>query len=406
MNHTKKPTDRSYITKMIIRTTALLLSVLCVLVVIPNAGGSVSAAQKLTDATVKSYEAQLEKIAEEIKKLQGQITTTEKNTTDAMAEKTRLDKEMNLMNQKIDVTKSLIKELEISIAEKNSEIDDKQAAYEKKYAMFKERLRVTREEGQASYLAMLFGAQNLADFLSRIDRIGAMLEYDQQIMTELKNDKANLTTARNLYETQKQAQQDLLAQQQKDEKELEKLAAEAAAYIKKLESNHDYYVALYEKNKEAEEKLQAEMEAYLKKLQEQQNSKYVGGKLLWPVPTDYTRVSSYYGYRPSPITDKQELHNGIDIPAPLWTPIYASNDGKVITATEHWSYGNYIQLDHGGGWGTLYAHCAKLLVKVGDKVKRGQVIAYVGSTGYSTGNHLHYSVFEDGKRVDPMKHFS
>ena len=399
------PTDRKKIVKTALRAAAMLLAAVCVILTVPAGIEPVHAA-KLTDSKVQSFEAELAKKEEEMAKLKRSIATANSEAEKKLAEKNQLDAEVNLLISKIDLTTEFIAELEASIAEKDGEISDKQTAYEEKYALFKERLRVTHEEGQASYLEMLLGAESLADFLSRIDRIGAMLEYDNRIMRELKEEKSSLESIRTDFSTQKQKNEELLASLKKDKAELDQKVKQAASFINKYQNDAVMYKNMYEKALEEEEKLQEELQAYLEELQKKLNSKYVGGTFMWPVPLDYTRVSSEYGYRINPITGKNELHNGIDIPASYGTYIYASNAGKVTISSSHYSYGNYIMIDHGGGYATLYAHCSKLLVSVGTQVKKGQVIAYVGSTGYSTGNHLHFSLYENNKHTDPMKFFS
>ncbi len=403
-NMKKNMTDKRNIFKGALRAGAALLCVAMLVLVIPKDGGQVHAAN-LTDSKVESYEAKLAQIEKDMKNLQKQISSAKTATEKAMADKEKLDGEMSLLIKRIDTTTEFIDALSTSISEKDGEIIDKQKAYDDKYALFKERLRVTREEGEASYLQMLFGAENLADFLSRVDRIGAMLEYDNTIMRGLKEDKASLENIRSDFATQKLKQEELLASLKKDEAELEEKSKQAASYINQYKNNTAQYTSLYEKALAEEEKLTKELEAYLEELQKKLNSKFVGGTFMWPVPLDFTRISSYYGWRTSPITGKSELHNGIDIPASYGTNIYASNDGKVTIATKHYSYGNYIMIDHGGGYATLYAHCSSLLVSVGQTVKKGQVIAKVGSTGYSTGNHLHFSLYEANKHTDPMKFF-
>lgn len=404
MNNANTSTPFGFIRKAAQRGLAVLIAAVTVLVCVPSAAHTVSAS-KLTDSKVQSYESQIAAIEAQMASLKTKMTNASSNIEKTIAEKEALDREITLLIQKVDLTSAIITELNASIDQKNSEITDKETAYANKYALFKERLRVSREDGQAGYLEMLFGATSLSDFLSRIDRIGVMLEYDVRIMNELQTDKTNLESARALYNTQKSEQESYLADLRADEAELEKKRQQAESYLTRLEGDRDNYIALYEKNLAAEEQLQKELQAYLKELEAKQNNKYVGGEFMWPVPQTYVRVSSEYGGRTSPITGKYEFHNGIDIPAAYGTDIYASNDGTVTIATNHWSYGNYIMIDHGGGYATLYAHCSKLLVKKGDKVKKGQVIAKVGSTGYSTGNHLHFSMYEKSAHTDPRKWF-
>ncbi len=402
MNSSKKTTFDS-VRKKTVRASALVLCLVLAVLMIPATSQPVSA--KLSDANSQKLEAQIAALNEQMENLQTQITGTKDDIDAAIANKKKLDSEMNILIQKIALTNQLIEELSNNIAQKDGEILEREAAYADKYALFKERLRVTHEEGQITYIELLFGAQSLSDFLSRVDRVGAMLEYDTKIMQQLKDEKADLETVRADYQSKKQVQEEYLAQLKADEDELEKKKTEAASYLTKLQKNESTYLAMLEKMDAEEQKLQADLEKYLKELQEKENSKFVGGKFMWPVPTKYTRVSSPYGGRTSPITGKWEFHNGIDIPASYGVDIYASNSGTVTKAEYHWSYGNYIMVDHGGGYATLYAHCSQILVSKGDKVSRGDVIAKVGSTGSSTGNHLHFSLYESSKHTDPMKFF-
>lgn len=402
MNNTKKTTFGS-VRKKIIRASALVMCLVLAVLMIPAASQPVSA--KLSDANSQKLEAQIAALNEQMENLQTQITGNKDDIETAIANKKKLDSEMNILIQKIALTNQLIAELSNNIAQKDGEILDREAAYADKYALFKERLRVTHEEGQITYLELLFGAQSLSDFLSRVDRVGAMLEYDTKIMQQLKDEKSELETVRADYQNKKKVQEEYLASLKADEAALEKKKNEAAGYITKLQKNEKTYLAMLERMDAEEQKLQDDLQKYLKELQEKENSKFVGGKFLWPVPTKYTRVSSVYGGRTSPITGKWEFHNGIDIPASYGVDIYASNSGTVTKAEYHWSYGNYIMIDHGGGYATLYAHCSQILVSKGDKVSRGDVIAKVGSTGSSTGNHLHFSLYESSKHTDPMKFF-
>lgn len=374
-----------------------------------NSGEALSAASNFSsDSKVKGYEDQIKKADANIAALKNQIASSKQDLASAQADKEAYDKLVASYMEKISVTNDLIAELETSISEKTDEINGKQTDYEKKYELFKLRLRVTHEEGQASYLEMLLGAEDIADFLSRVDRVGSMLEYDNKIMNTLKDEKADLEEIRATLEIQKKEQETLKAQLAADEADMQKKSEEAQARIDQLKSDIATSQAYQAQNEKLREEFEAQLEARIKELEEEQkkkNSKYVGGTLQWPVPLDYTKVTSGFVWRTSPITGRRELHNGIDIPAPLGTSVYAANTGTVVIATWHYSYGNYIMIDHGGGIMTLYAHNSQLLVSVGDKVTKGQVIAKVGSTGDSTGNHCHFSVRKNGAFIDPMQYF-
>ena len=400
----RKLISRNSFTKVL----ALLLVCAAVGVNVPSAEVSAATTKYNNDPKVQSLQDQMSKLNADIKKAQSNIASASRSVANALEYKAQLDQELTLMVQKIDLQNELIAALSDSIAKKEVEIADKQTEYEEKYELFKERLRVTHEDGEASYIAMLFGSDSLADFLSRVDRIGAMLEYDNRIMNELKDDKSNLSDEKTNLESNKTEQEALAAQLAIDQLELEQKQKDNESYItslnRQIANNEAQQATLQAKI----EKLDAELDAYIKQLEEEEkkkNSKYVGGVMHWPVPTSYTKLTSECGWRTSPITGKTEFHNGADIPVPYGTDIYAANDGTVVTATEHWSYGNYVMIDHGGGVYTLYAHNSKLCVKVGDKVKRGQVIAKAGSTGQSTGVHCHFSIRENGEWINHRKYF-
>ncbi len=389
------------------RILSLLLVLSSVAAFVPTA--SVSAASKYgNDSKVQNIQDQINKVSSNLKNIQSSITSASRSVANALEYKSQLDSELTLMIQKIDLQNEYIEALKLNIIDKEAEISGKQSEYEKNYEIFKERLRVTHEDGDASYIAMLFGAESLADFLSRVDRVGAMLEYDTRIMQELQDTKADLTEERSNLEDTKAEQEKVMEDLEKEKAELEKKRTENEDYITKLNSQIRNNQAQKDALQAQIEKLDAEMEERIKQIEEEEkkkNSKYVGGVMLWPVPTKYTYITSECGWRTSPITGKSEYHNGADIPVPYGTDIYAANDGTVVTATSHWSYGNYVMIDHGGGIYTLYAHNSKLCVKVGDKVKRGDIIAKAGSTGQSTGNHCHFSIRENGVWINHKKYF-
>ncbi len=381
-----------------------LLTVLVAVTVIPDFSEPVTAAE-LTDSKVQSYEDQIAYIEAEMEKLQGQINQSQQDLSSAMANKQNIDNEIKLLSDKIELTRQLIDELDKNIVTTSAAIDEKQTEYDKQYELFKERLRITYEEGDANYLEMLFGAESLSDFLSRVDRIGAFLEYDTMVMEKLLDMQTSLETEKASYEDTRAKQAALYDELVASEAEMTAKSQEAANYITQLQLNAAQMQSLEAQNEQMRDELEQELEDYLKELEAKQNSKYVGGTFMWPVPTTYTYVSSECVWRTSPITGRAEFHNGLDIPADFGTDVYASNSGTVIKSTYHYSYGYYIMIDHGGGFVTLYAHNSKLLVSVGDTVQKGQVIAKVGSTGDSTGNHCHFSMYQNGVIIDPRTYF-
>ena len=270
MKNTIGPTAFGKVRRAAVRISALALCLVLVVLVLPAASEPVSAA--LSDAKSRELEDKIAALNQQMASLQSQISEAKDDISKAIAEKQRLDSEMNILIQKVELTAELIYELNANIEQKNGEISDREAAYARKYELFKERLRVTHEEGQVSYLQMLFGATSLSDFLSRVDRIGAMLEYDTMIMEQLKSEKNDLESARNDYQSKKAEQEKYMAELKADEASLEKKKTQAASYLNNLQNNQALYQAMLAKIDEEEQKLQATLQAYLKELQERENS--------------------------------------------------------------------------------------------------------------------------------------
>ena len=398
----KRNTQNKRVVLRAVICALLALSVLCVS--LPSFSVSGASYIGVTDANVKKLENRLDSIKKEINGLKSQINATKTNKNEALANKKYLDNQIKLTQDQIDVTTQLILTLKDNIAQKEVEIENKKQAYEKKLASFKQRLRKNREEGDISYLDMLLGSVGLSEFFIQLDRVGSMIEYDNKIMSTISDDKAALEKEKSDFEATLAYQLELQSELMTASDDLAKQANEAASYINRLlASEADFTKQLAAKEAERDA-LDKEIADYVKQLQAQ-NTKYIGGEFMWPVPTNYTYVSSECVWRNSPLSGRREFHNGIDIPVAFGTDIYASNAGTVVKSQWHNSYGYYVMIDHGGGYATLYAHNSKLLVSVGDEVARGQVIAKAGSTGDSTGNHCHFSMYENGAIINPRKYF-
>ena len=373
----------------------------CALLLIPAAFRPAEAVTQLTDATVKKYEEQLKVIAAEKAEISKKLVTARQNKSDALELKSYLDRQMNLTLEQIDTLNALIEETADKIGKKQLEIIDKKADVDHQRENFLTRLRITYEEGDASYLELLLGADSLYDFLTRVERIGYMMDYNINLMEKDQQAALDLQAEEEQLEAYQVENEKVKAQLADTEAELAQQRSETEAYLSTLEKTISANSASYAATVEREAQVNAEMEAYIKELQAKANAAYVGGEFIWPVDIKWARISSYFGWRT--LYGVKDYHRGIDIPAYSGENIYASNAGTVIKAEYHWSYGNYVIIDHGGGKSTLYAHSSKLLCKVGDKVKQGQVIAKVGTTGNSSGNHLHFEVRIDGVCQNPIE---
>ena len=355
-----------------------------------------------TDANLQAMENKLDALKKQKNEISKKLTAAKNNKAEAVKYKSYIDQQMNIVYEEVTTINELISSLDSKVKDKEAEIKAAKTERNKQLENFKQVMLLTYEGGNASYIEMVLSAENFYDFLTRVERVSSLMDYCNTVMEEMKTLENKLSIAKKDLETSLNAQLEYKEELILREAELETLQVENETYLKNLEKDISGYQSTYNSYAAEEKKIDAEIEKYLKELQEKENSAYVGGEFIWPVPRSWSRISSPYGWRT--LNGKREHHNGIDIPASKGTKIYASNGGKVITATWHYSYGNYVIIDHGGGKATLYAHASKLNCKVGDKVKQGDVIAYVGTTGHSTGNHLHFEVRINGAKQNPLNY--
>ncbi len=353
-----------------------------------------------TDATVTALEQKIKDIKNRQKEVLGKLTASKNDYSKAAEYKSYLDQQINLTQEEIDTITALIGELDTKITEKEGEIKTASGNIDNQYENFKQIMRLTYEEGDASYVEMVLGAEDFYDFLVRIEQVSSLMDYSSNLIESYRKNKMELENAKAALEGSMEAQVAYKSELDARQTELEVLHEENERVLTTLKSNIGQYTSTYNSYLKAEDELDKELERYLRELQARENAAYVGGEFNWPVPVQWKNISSPYGYRT--LNGVREFHRGIDIPAYKNTNIYASNGGKVVTATFHYSYGNYVVIDHGGGKSTLYAHANKLNCKVGDVVKKGDVIAFVGTTGHSYGNHLHFEVRINGSAKNPL----
>ena len=363
---------------------------------------AITLSTNLVYAVTKS-EATASKNEAEEKKTQAQSELNSINS-----EKTSTESEIDTLNNEIDKVQEEIDQYQVQLDNLNNEISNKQIEIDektdeiaKKEELLKKRLVTMYKTGNSSYLDVLLGSSNYIDMLSNYDAVKQIADADTELINtittqkeEIESNKKELETQKqevDTVKTQKQAKNDVLESKKSEKKEaVSKLSADAQAKQKEI----DEYTA------------QIRQAAAKKKSSSSSSAKvYTGGTFKWPCP-GYSRISDYYGYRLHPIYKKQILHKGIDMAASSGTPILAAADGTVIFASTGWNggYGNCIEIDHGGGLVTLYGHCKFLSVSTGQKVKKGQQIAGVGTTGSSTGNHLHFGVILNGSYVNPASY--
>lgn len=368
----------------------------------------------VTQSEIDALKSQKSQLASQKSSLQSTINSLQGQQNDQIALKNALDeknaitvKQILNLNEQIELHTQLIEQ-------KTKEVDEAQKVADAQLEKYKVRVRAMEESGRYNYFEVLFGASSIGEFLSLIDDIGDIMRSDKELedayrqsVKDLKAVKAEYEQAKAEMESSKTELESLKAQQEKD-------IAEATAVIASLQGDISSNSSLLSQLSAQEKALNADIQqkvAELNRQQQQQgNTGNTGspvgtGNLVWPSYCTY--ITSRQGPRVHPVTGEYKNHGGTDIAASYGSAIYAADSGTVVRSADGWNggWGNYVMINHGNGMQTLYAHMSSRAVSVGQTVSRGQTIGYVGSTGMSTGPHLHFEMYINGSRVDPQTRY-
>ena len=360
---------------------------------------------KVTQSQIDSLKKDANALAAEKKELANQLKEIRADKSQAQSQKNLLEQQINVIQSEIDNINGQIGKYDELIGLKQEEVALTQARTDEQYELFCKRVRAMEEEGETSYWSIILGSGSFAEMLDNFMMIEEIIEYDNSVMDALASLKQVLQTEQAELEDARREQEEAKAVQVAAQNELAERQAEVNSLIKDISSQEDKLEAA----EAALKREAAAMDAEIKKLEQQYAAQIANvpseSGYLWPLPASYNTLSSLYGNRIHPITRKANKHTGIDVPAPSGTNIYAAKSGVVTTSTYNRSYGNYVVVSHSDGTSTLYAHMVKRNATVGKTVKQGAVIGYVGTTGSSTGNHLHYEVRVNGNRTDPINYY-
>ena len=366
----------------------------------------------------QNYAASIEEEKKKQEEMQKELKNTEKYLKELETLKGNTQAYIKELDVRLNQLTDNIYEIESQISVKQGEIEATKLDIEKakedinsRYESMKLRIQYMYENGESSYIDMILGSQNMNELFTRAEYLSKITAYDREQLEKLQLAKEELDAKEATLIAEEAELEGLLNEAQAEQNATEDLIAAKRDVVEGYAS--DINDAEAEKKNllediETQKAIIAELEEIERKrreeaLKNQLNLTYDGGKMTWPVP-GYSRISSYYGTRPDPFgSPTQEFHSGIDIPAPRGVNIISAYDGEVAWSYYSNSAGNWVGVDHGDGIYTVYMHMSKRLVSEGDKVKKGDVLGLVGTTGRSTGNHLHFAVRQNGSYVDPLK---
>ena len=367
---------------------------------------------------IDEAQKQIDKLSAEKSETQEYITALDKKIQLKKDQIKALQKDADALQQEINAIQANIAKTEQEIDETQREIDAKQALFDQTFNEYCQRLRAMYISGQASNLEVLLTSVDISSILTRSQMIKSVSEQDSAIldslmtqMEEIEREKAALEEKRSqLNEEKKSLQEDKkvltdnIAKIEASKRELDEEVAKCNALMKKLSSQTAEYQEAIDDNEDALRKVESEIQAAYARASRSKTGTIAGstgsGSGVLSYPTAYHSISAGY-----PNYSSGRYHGGVDFPCPSGTSVCAAASGTVIAAKNlNYSYGHYLIVDHGNGLSTLYAHNTTLLVGVGDHVSKGQVIARSGSTGNSTGPHVHFEVRVNGTRVNPFNY--
>lgn len=372
----------------------ITLIILTFIIILLISFGSIVIAENLNDLQNKKNE------------LQNEITQTNEQISDLQIELTENLEQLNNLNAEISTYESEISSLEENLTKISQEIDKVtkqlnivQENYNIQKETLENRILAIYETGDIYYLDVLLNSNSVSEFISNYYLIGQIAKYDNEILENIERQKVQIESIQKSLTERKQNLQALKKNKEKTAISMENSKIIRNSYIAKLSDDEK---AMQEKIDKYQTELNS-LDAQITLLTQLNiGEDFVGGEFIWPAP-GYTTITSRFGMRFHPVLKVNRVHTGTDIGMPTGSYVIASNDGVVIESAYTTGYGNMIMIDHGGGITTLYGHASELIAQKGQKVKKGDLIMKAGSTGWSTGPHLHFEVRINGTAIDSME---
>ena len=417
-----KKSRRERMVALVACLLALLLLLPMVVMVVENIAVAGAASVSSIQSEINTLKGKNSTLAKEKAGLQKELAGLQAEKGKAMDKKTNLERQINVLQDEIDNLDAQLEQYTALITEKENEVAENEEKERQQFALFQRQCRAMEKEGRVSYWSILFSAKSFQDLLDKVHTVNSIADYNDMVCDQLQQARAALKQAKAELESAKAETEETRAAREAAQNELESQKAQVQALINEIAADEKQTKAALDELNAAAAAMDKEIAKKEKELQqaiaEANRAAASGGGggntyqfdpgsgFYWPLPASSVKITSFYGPRRDPITGKSANHSGTDIgSAPTGTPIYAAHGGVVLTSASHSSYGNYVVLSRGDGITTLYAHMSRRAVSVGQVVSQGQVIGYVGSTGRSTGPHLHFEVRVNGARQDALKYY-
>lgn len=367
---------------------------------------------------INALEKEQDAIADQMKELEGQLSENAEQLQQIVLQKQTLDQQINLIHKQIQNSNEQISAYALLIADKQLELDKAEESLTQLRIAHKNRIRAMEEAGALSYWRILFEARSITDFLDRLNMIQDIARSDRNRLAQIRSATQEVEHVQAELTDEKAALELVRAGLENTQLLLQTKSKQSESLIVQLLEKGEEYTALLEQAEQDDEKLMQEIarleDDFDDAVYQEWLATYVPpttapeeypsvGASGWLTPVSNYRLSSPFGMRLHPILGYKRMHSGVDMACPEGTPIYATRGGKVTIAKYSSSAGNYVQINHGDGYASVYMHMTEYVVKYGEYVAQGQLIGYVGNTGLSKGNHLHFGISYNGEYVNPME---
>ncbi len=410
--------------KKIISVLACVISILMTVSLVGNiqqhrvqAASSSALKQQLEE-----LEDQNDALQEEIDSIRSQMSTNLNELKQMVAQKDLVDQEISLLNQQMQVLNNQISAYSLLIADKQDELDEAEDRLKALQIKNKQRIRAMEENGELSYWEVLFEASSFTEMLDQLEIVQEIAEADRLCLMEMDAAAKEVSEAREVLAAEQAFLQEKRDAMDATQLQLEAKRAETDELLIQLKAKGDEYEDMLLESEQLQEDLAAEIALKKDEYEEAKyrewlaTSKPTGGSagvgnvvsgVTWLLPCSYSAFTSPFGYRYHPISGKWQMHNGVDLSGSTGTPILATRSGYVTVASfQEGGAGYYVALSHGDGYGSIYMHMTHYIVSVGQYVDAGEVIGYMGSTGGSTGTHLHFGISYNGVYVNPADYIN